>query len=461
MAITHPFVSGIADSAAAQAAGEVLPSHWNASHDLSQDNEWGGEQKFAYNSSSVSWLATDDQGYAFAFSREVSDFGNHIWNAGYNQGSTAYAGEPTLYLSMESNYDSGATNLMEYHLNYTSGDTLTTRRPFGVSVNRATHSPDVSYSADLVSYYNAAGTREQVSYVPTGVNNAGLVNFSDYWDSGANHFGIRYNLVSNDAAASGPIFLLSVAEVAKFRVTNAGFVGIGAAAVAGPTQMLDISNAGALAAIITDTTGTDTSIRLTVVNGDGYIDCFGQNNRLKFRTSDSGNQMFELAGNDTRVGMANFNGTATLSVWENIDTTGITELAIREGPGQSTNDSFVLYTDAGWSVKRASLNSEALRFYGAYTDSTNYVRAALFADSSSATLAAQTAGSGADNVSVNVTPAGTAGVNVGNFIQLTEMSAPSAGAANTARIFTVDNGGKTELMVQFASGTAIQLAIEV
>jgi hypothetical protein len=44
---------------------------------------------------------------------------------------------------------------------------------------------------------------------------------------------------------------------------------------------------------------------------------------------------------------------------------------------------------------------------------------------------------------------------------LKEMTAPGAGAANTCRIYAVDNGsGKTQLMAQFATGSAVQLAIE-
>jgi hypothetical protein len=44
-------------------------------------------------------------------------------------------------------------------------------------------------------------------------------------------------------------------------------------------------------------------------------------------------------------------------------------------------------------------------------------------------------------------------------LQLDEMSAPT-GVANVAKIFAVDNGGKTELKVIFGTGAAIQLAIE-
>jgi len=49
----------------------------------------------------------------------------------------------------------------------------------------------------------------------------------------------------------------------------------------------------------------------------------------------------------------------------------------------------------------------------------------------------------------------------GGALQLKEMTAPAA-LADTARIFTEDNGlGKTRLMVQFGTGAAVLLAIEV
>jgi len=49
----------------------------------------------------------------------------------------------------------------------------------------------------------------------------------------------------------------------------------------------------------------------------------------------------------------------------------------------------------------------------------------------------------------------------GHFVEVAEMTAPAAGAANTARIFLEDDGaGKSRLMVQFATGAAIQLAVE-
>lgn len=121
-----------------------------------------------------------------------------------------------------------------------------------------------------------------------------------------------------------------------------------------------------------------------------------------------------------------------------------------------------LWRDAAATLAlRDGTNAQTFRAYGTYTNSSNYVRASLSSSSTAVTLAAETAGTGADNVPVNITPAGTEGTQFTNFAQLTEMTAPAAGAANTARIFAEDNGsGKTRLMVQFASGAAQQIAIE-
>ncbi len=48
----------------------------------------------------------------------------------------------------------------------------------------------------------------------------------------------------------------------------------------------------------------------------------------------------------------------------------------------------------------------------------------------------------------------------GNFIVGTEMTAPGAPGSNQGRIYFEDTGGKTQLMVIFASGAAQQIAVE-
>lgn len=42
---------------------------------------------------------------------------------------------------------------------------------------------------------------------------------------------------------------------------------------------------------------------------------------------------------------------------------------------------------------------------------------------------------------------------ISTFIEIAEMTAPSAPAANNARLFCRDNGGKTELCVMFSDGS--------
>jgi hypothetical protein len=50
---------------------------------------------------------------------------------------------------------------------------------------------------------------------------------------------------------------------------------------------------------------------------------------------------------------------------------------------------------------------------------------------------------------------------LGNYAQLSEMTAPAAPAANDVRIYAEDDGaGKTRLMARFATGAAVQIAIE-
>ena len=61
----------------------------------------------------------------------------------------------------------------------------------------------------------------------------------------------------------------------------------------------------------------------------------------------------------------------------------------------------------------------------------------------------------------NASVAVTGTLSATSFLETTEIAAPSAGAANTARIFAVDSGGgKTILKVQFATGAAQTIATD-
>lgn len=110
---------------------------------------------------------------------------------------------------------------------------------------------------------------------------------------------------------------------------------------------------------------------------------------------------------------------------------------------------------------RRTTNAQALIVSGTYTDASNYVQGELAATSTAVTLSATTAGTGANDVPVVIAPAGVSQVEVGNGVQFTEMTAPSAPAANKVILFAQDNGaGKTQLMALFPSGASQQVAIE-
>ena len=221
----------------------------------------------------------------------------------------------------------------------------------------------------------------------------------------------------------------------------------------------------------------------------------------------------------------------------------------------------ILRRDAAATLaQRNGTNAQTLRVYGTYTDSSNYERLTLSTTAgTSVNIAAETLGTGGDNLDIVLTPAGTGSVyfpvgasatpgirflgkNAGfwstssyiacrgvnadtvdlvfgstvlrtgsghyfgwssssdptvavsdtalyrnapgivevnngtaatyrdlklrnllnvEYHQMTEMTAPSAPATNSVRIYAEDNGaGKTRLMALFATGSAVQLGIE-
>ena len=455
LTVTHAKVSAIADDPAASAAGEVLPSDWNAAHTVA----FTGPVALPYAAASMEWEATDGKGFGFGFSEDSAPLDNHIWNHGFNLGTISDPSEPKLFVSMESNYEADGANFMEYHLNYVPAGGSGALRPFSADIERSTDNIRFRICAEPLWFGVPNGSKNPVTWSFTGADGNPLLLIDDEWSaSGVSHYGIRYIV---DATAGGTGTLLSLetsAPAILFRVNSDGKVQIGPEA---PNQLLSISSSGVAGFNVKTTASGNAVMTFTASGSLNYLVAANSSNgRLQVKMSAGLSAMLDIENKALRIGYDNYNGSSTCSVWDGTATTGVTALSIREGAGQSTSDYLTVFT-GGWSVKKASINPSAFYFYGSYTDSSNYVRAALSSSSSAATLAAETAGTGADNVPINITPAGTEGTQFTNFLQLTEMTAPSAGASNTARIFAEDNGsGKTRLMVQFASGAAQQIAIE-
>ncbi len=82
----------------------------------------------------------------FAFGVSDASFDgttDHILTIGYNANPTAGgpidAAEPMWYQTFESNYDGGASNAVEWHMNYYGPGDPATVRPISIDVDRATH----------------------------------------------------------------------------------------------------------------------------------------------------------------------------------------------------------------------------------------------------------------------------------------------------------------------------------
>ena len=165
--------------------------------------------------------------------------------------------------------------------------------------------------------------------------------------------------------------------------------------------------------------------------------------------------------------------------------------------GISTGSATLLQQDGSTLhtlAQRNGVNAQAFNLYNTYTDASNYERGFMKWSANQLNIGAEAAGTGtARNIAFF---AGAGGVNMllGNGItrfysnpegasdntydlgtttrywrnlfqkgyhEVVEMTAPTAPATNGVRIYAEDNGaGKTRLMALFATGAAVQIAIE-
>lgn len=115
-----------------------------------------------------------------------------------------------------------------------------------------------------------------------------------------------------------------------------------------------------------------------------------------------------------------------------------------------------LSTDANGAIALGGVNVTPYIDFNSYNGTPNDYDVRFFVSGGTAST------DGAGNLGIYAGGVSLTGyISVAIYIEGTEMSAPSAPAANGFRIFAQDNGaGKTQLMVIFASGAAQQLAIE-
>jgi hypothetical protein len=204
-----------------------------------------------------------------------------------------------------------------------------------------------------------------------------------------------------------------------------------------------------------------------------------------------------FAGGQVNVWTGNVNSASLNSGGVALRATG----AVTWGSGTSvgTPDTILVRDAAGTLAQRNGTNAQTLRVYNTFTDASNYERGSMRWNTNILQIGTEAAGTGtvrsvqvvagstsyffnADEVAVfpatgSLQFNGRAriaspalgivrltehnGANAG-ALELPEWAAaPAAPATNSVRIYAEDNGsGKTRLMARFATGAAVQIAIE-
>jgi len=278
---------------------------------------------------------------------------------------------------------------------------------------------------------------------------------------------------------------------------------LGAADAAGPVaQTLSVQS---VVAGTTNTAGADFTIRGSASTGSAVggniifqttpagAPPTTQNSYVNALVIDTYNSVFgqnfaQLGG---RVSAAEF---MTVSGSNRVTTLSSAGLALSDGkyisfsgaPNSLTSQDVFLYRDAANTLAlRNGANAQTFNIYNTFTDASNYERGFIRYSSNVLQIGHEGLGSGNTGRTIAFRTAGfnplevnsaTATFNVAlnsggaisatstgstGFFQLVESTGVSAGGATSARIFAQDNGsGKTQLMVQFGSGAAQQIAIE-
>lgn len=149
------------------------------------------------------------------------------------------------------------------------------------------------------------------------------------------------------------------------------------------------------------------------------------------------------------------------------------------GLGAAALDTILTRDAANTLAQRNGTAAQAFNLYNTYTDASNYERVELKYASNVATLESIAGGTGTrrtlrlksgggsldiSNFAITcLSPLNLNGnlIDGVSYMQVFETTAPAAPAANNVRIYAEDDGaGKTRLMARFATGAAVQIAIE-
>jgi len=214
---------------------------------------------------------------------------------------------------------------------------------------------------------------------------------ADTWNAGGTTFtAIKMNVTNTASAADSLLMNLQVGSVDKFKISKTLITGL---------QFLDINNASAI-------------VNITSGIADGGWVSFGnsiQIGRGSTLSAQIDTGTYSLL-NGARIRFASDTGGA------------VTSDLIPEASG----------------ILSLSLSTVAqtFRVYRTITDASNYERQALQSGAGYFEWAAETAGTGTDNIDLRLTPAGTGGVT----LQTTTVRVNQTPTANTSAATAITNG---------------------
>jgi len=250
---------------------------------------------------------------------------------------------------------------------------------------------------------------------------------------------------------------------------------------------------------VRDSSGTPGSKKLTWANlkatlANTFLSLTGGNVAVPDGTTIGSGAGTQISVGSNFIVYAN-NTAGVLKVWNGGINIRSSYVLAWGSSGYNSEDTMLSRDAAGIIAQRNGTNAQTFRIYNTYTDASNYERGFMRWVSNVLEIGSEAAGTGTgrslvlrtatkswvfdENGSTSIpnnglygstwriqdqnggmvlrTPNQTSGI----FLGLDEMTAPSAPATNSVRIYAEDNGsGKTRLMALFATGSAVQIAIE-
>jgi len=239
------------------------------------------------------------------------------------------------------------------------------------------------------------------------------IDVSQTWNAaGVTFTGWKFNVTDTASAAGSILADWQIGGSSRARLLKAGEVSVSST-----------DQSTTYAKLVSGYVGAYLQVKLANTNISRiYSDTSGV---WMFDDGSSGAGLLIDAGNGIRVGSGSYIGFGDAT------NTYIATADVR------------LFRDAANRLAlRRTTNAQTLIVSGTYTDASNYVQAELAATSTAVTLTATTAGTGADNVPLTISAAGTESVIAGSPFKLKSYTAatlPSASAAGAgAMIYVTD-----------------------